>query len=315
MKALHLSLVLVGAIFMTGCPKTKTPMPAPLRDQIINRQVNKLAGLADRYDAAVEAGDDVNLGKAQLYRNELVHTALTLIDSNYNEFENDLFVGRAKANIGFDFAELGMAAATAITNGERVKTILGVVMTAFKGGRRSIDMNIFRERTTEVIAQKMRGSRSKILQQIYKGLALPVTRYPMGAAIDDLVNYLYAGSINSALLELAQDAGEDAKNAKAAAAEFKLTPFLTERQIGQLRTISDAREELRARLFSADQATAEAATVRIRTILSTLYPGRQIAPASTREELFQLLQDKIRDATRSRDQALLDQIQLALNAP
>ena len=72
------------------------------------------------------------------------------------------------------------SAATGITNGERVKTILAIALTAFKGGRKSIDMNFFRERSTELIAQKMRDSRSQVLQGIYKGLALPVDRYPLG---------------------------------------------------------------------------------------------------------------------------------------
>src|SRR5437588_2978403 len=222
MQRIIISLcIIVSTIFLTACPKTTTPMPAPIRDKLIQRQVDRLDKLVTAYEDAVTAGDDVSLGKAQLYRNEIVHAGLLLIDDNYNQFENDLFVGRATSNIAFDVTELGVAAATGITNGERVKTILAIALTAFKGGRKSIDMNLFRERTTEVIAQKMRSSRSKVLQGIYQGLALPVSRYPLGAALDDLINYLYAGSLNSAMLELAQDAGENAKNARAAAQEFK----------------------------------------------------------------------------------------------
>jgi hypothetical protein len=315
MKHLLLITLALTVPFLTGCPKTKTPMPAPIRDKLIQRQIERLDKLAKDYDDAVTAGDTVSLGKAQIYRNEIVHAGLGFIDDNYNQFENDLFVGRATSNIGFDLTELGVAAATGITNGERVKTILAIALTAFKGGRKSIDMNLFRERTTEVIAQKMRGSRSKILQGIYQGLALPVSRYPLGAAIDDLINYVYAGSLNSAMLELAQDAGENAKNARAAAQEFKLNPFLTEKQIGMLRSISDAREDLRGKLFSTDQATAQAALIRIRGILTTLYNAQVVAAAATPTDLFNLLQAKIADATRNRDQDTLNRIQEALNAP
>jgi hypothetical protein len=290
-------------------------MPAAIQNKLIQRETDKLTALANAYDSAILAGDAVSLGKAQLYRNELVHIGLTLIDDNYNQFENDLFVGRATTTVAGDITELGVAAATGITNGERVKTILAIALTAFKGGRKAIEVNFFRERTTEVIAQKMRGSRSKVLQGIYQGLGLPVVRYPLGAALDDLVNYLYAGSINGALLELAQDAGENAKNAKAAAAEFKLNAFLTETQIGALRRISDAREDLRAKLFSTDPATAEAAIKRIRSILSKLYQPAEVAAATTPAELFQLLQNKIAEATRNRDQDLLTKIQTALNSP
>jgi hypothetical protein len=315
MKHLLLIALALTVPFLTGCPKTRTPMPAPIRDKLIQRQVNALDKLVSDYENAVAAGDTVSLGKAQYYRNEIVHAGLLLIDDNYNQFENDLFVGRATSNIGFDLTELGVAAATGITNGERVKTILAIALTAFKGGRKSIDMNLFRERTTEVIAQKMRGSRSKVLQGIYQGLALPVYRYPLGAALDDLINYLYAGSLNSAMLELAQDAGENAKNARAAAQEFKLNPFLSERQIGMLRSISDAREDLRAKLFSSDSATAQAAALRIRAILTLLYNPEVVATATTPADLFTLLQAKIAEATRNRDQETLNKIQEALNSP
>jgi hypothetical protein len=176
-------------------------------------------------------------------------------------------------------------------------------------------MNLFRDRTTEVIEQKMRASRSRILQGIYQGLGLPVSRYPLAAALDDLINYLYAGSLNSAMLELAQDAGEDAKNARAAAQEFKLNPFLSEKQIGMLRSISDAREDLRSKLSSSDPATAQAAAKRIKAILTKLYPPEVVAAAAANADLFKLLQAKIAEATRNRDQESLNKIQEALNAP
>jgi hypothetical protein len=290
-------------------------MPGPIRNQIIAKEVSKIETLAKDYDSAVKAGDAASLGKAKLYRNELVHLGLTLIDENYNQFENDLFVRRASSNVAFDITELGVAAATGITNGERVKTILGIALTAFKGGRKSVDMNFFRERTTEVIAQKMRGSRSKVLQVIYQGLGQPVDQYPLGAALDDLVNYLYAGSLNSAMLELSQDAGENAKNAKEKANEFKLNAFLTEKQVTTILSIDDAREALRAKLFSTDPATATGAEQKLRTILGTLYPAQTVSATTTRPALFELLQAKIREGTVNRDQALLDKIQAALNGP
>jgi hypothetical protein len=315
MKYFLLLTLALTVPFLTGCPKTKTPMPAPIRDKLIQRQVNHLEQLVTDYENAVSAGDEVSLGKARLYRNEIVHAGLIFIDDNYNQFENDLFVGRAKSNIAFDVTELGVAAATGITNGERVKTILAIALTAFKGGRKSVDMNLFRERTTEVVAQKMRASRSKILQGIYKGLGLPVDSYPLGAAIDDLVNYVYAGSLNSAMLELAQDAGESAKLEKAEAAKFKLNPYLNEKAIGTLRDLNTAREDLRVKLISPDAAVALAATTRIRAILATLYPPETVAAATTPIALFTLLQNKIAEANRNRDQELLAKILEALNSP
>jgi hypothetical protein len=315
MRVIYVALLLIVVAFATGCPKTQTPMPGPLRNQLIRRETDKLVGLADKYDNAIVAGTDVELRKAQLYRNELVHIGLTLIDDSYNQFENDLFVGRAKQNVAGDLTELGVAAATGITNGERVKTILAIALTAFKGGRKSIDMNFFRERTTEVIAQKMRGSRSKILQGIYQGLGLPVDRYPLGAAIDDLVNYLYAGSLNSAMLELAQDAGQDAKQAKARAATLKLSPFATEAEKVDFNKITRAASAIKMKLLN--KTTEAAGRAELEAVLKQLYTDAELGDLSKKssEELYDLLLDKMEQARLAADEearrALMKALQLS----
>jgi len=303
--------ILIATFFLTGCPKTKTPMPAPIRDQLIKRETDKLTTLADAYDKAILAGDAASLGKAQVYRNELIHIGLVLIDDNYNQFENDLFVGRATSNVAADLTELGLSAATGITNGERVKTILAIALTAFKGGRKSIDMNFFRERSTELIAQKMRDSRSQILQGVYKGLALPVDRYPLGAALDDLVNYLYAGSINSALLELSQDAGESAKKSKAKAATLKLSPFVTEVEKVDLNKITKAASAIKIKLL--DKTTETQGRTELGEVLKQLYTDAELGDLSKKssEDLYDLLLDKMEQARD--DEAVRKQLMKALN--
>ena len=303
--------ILVATSFLTGCPKTRTPMPTPIRDKLIQRQIDRLEKLVAAYEDAVTAGDPASLGKAQLYRNEIIHAGLLLIDDNYNQFENDLFVKRATSNVAADITELGVSAATGITNGERVKTILAIALTAFKGGRKSIDMNLFRERTTEVIAQKMRGSRSKVLQGIYQGLGLPVDRYPLGAALDDLVNYLYAGSINSALLELAQDAGEDAKKSKAKAATLKLSPFVTEVEKVDLNKITKAASAIKIKLL--DKTTEAQGRTDLGEVLKQLYTDAELGDLSKKssEDLYNLLLDKMEQARD--DEAVRKQLMKALN--
>jgi hypothetical protein len=303
--------IIVATCFLTGCPKTKTPMPAPIRDKLIQRQIDRLESLVSSYENAVMAGDPASLGKAQIYRNELVHAGLLLIDKNYNQFENDLFVGRATSNVAADLTELGVSAATGITNGERVKTILAIALTAFKGGRKSIDMNFFRERSTELIAQKMRDSRSKVLQGIYQGLGLPVDRYPLGAALDDLVNYLYAGSINSALLELSQDAGENAKRSRARAATLKLSPFVTEVEKVDLNKITKAASAIKIKLL--DKTTEAEGRTELGEVLKQLYTDAELGDLSKKssEDLYDLLLDKMQLARD--DEAVRKQLMKALN--
>lgn len=316
MKLVQISLLLSVVLFATGCPQTRTPMPSAIKDKLIARETDKLVALADGYDAAIKSGTKADLDKAQFYRNELMHLGLLLVDDNYNQFENDLFVKRASTNVAADITELGLAAATGITNGERVKTILAIALTAFKGGRKSIDVNFFRERSTELIALKMRASRARALEVIYRGLASPVDKYPLGAGLDDLINYLYAGSLNSALLELAQDTGEDAKAARKSTRDFKISSFLTEAQVKTFADIRDAREDLRLKLFNADPAISGPATTKIKAILAKLgYTPAQIGAATTPNALFELLQDKIEEATEKSDHDTLNKIDAMLSAP
>ncbi|MFL6211345.1 MAG: hypothetical protein ACJ74W_21030 [Pyrinomonadaceae bacterium] len=315
-------LALMSAVsFLTACPigppPTRSSIPSAVRDKVIDHRAKQLGDLADKYDCSIglitAAGCTVDLTKAKLFRNELLYESLQLVDANYNDFENDLFVKRASSNVLMDVTELGLSAATGITNGERVKNILAISATAFKGGRRSIDLNLFREQTTQVIVLKMRAARARVRQRVAQGVALDVSQYSLASGLDDLMDYINAGSINSALLELTQDTGADAKNAREAAADLKITPFLNEAEVAKIASISDAREKVRENLFSTDPATRAKGEKQIKVVLTDLYTADEIAKAITPTEMFNLLQQKIIAARRNSDAELMDKIQKALN--
>jgi hypothetical protein len=313
MKIFHLSALLVVVAFATGCPQTRTPMPAPLKDKLIENRVNRLVQLANDYDNAVQTGGDQNLARAMIFRNELIYQVQQLIDDNYNQFENDLFNSRATGNIAGDMLELGLSAATGITNGERVKTILAIALTAIKGTRKSIDSNYFRERTTEVIAMRMRASRAQVLQVIHQGVALPVGQYPLGAGLDDLINYLYAGSINAALIDLAQDTGATAKVARAEAARLKIQPFLSEGLGQTIDTIDTAREQIFLNLSSGSDETREKTVAGLRKALPKFGYTEAEVNAADIAGLRRLLGARIRQATKERNETLLNTIHTELN--
>jgi hypothetical protein len=296
--------------FMTACPKTRTSMPAPIRDTLIEGRLGRLKDLADKYDAAIDSGVP-DPGRAKLYRNELIYQAKQLMDANYNDFENDLFVRRASSNVLMDITELGVSVATGITNGERVKSILGVAQTAFKGGRRSVDLNFFRERTTEVLALKMRAARARVLQRINLGVRAEVADYPLASGLDDLIDYLNAGSLNSALLELTGDTGAEAQEARRVAGEIKITSFLTGAQAAALGTIRANFNKIAANL--RNPATAAKGERQLNAVLIELgVPSAEVQSASlaARGKLFE---DKFEAAGRNSDQAALEKIRAALD--
>jgi hypothetical protein len=276
-------------------------MPAAIKDKLIQNRVDQIVQLANDYDTAMNQNQP-NLETAQRKRDSLIFLCVALINDNYNSFEDDLFVGRARSNVAGDFLEISLTALTGFTNGERVKSILGIAATALKGTRKSVDANFFRERTTETIALKMRAARDRVRTDIYKGLKAPVTEYPLGAAIDDIVSYLNAGTLNSALLLLAQDAGEDSKKAAAAASEAKVSRYLTAEVATEFRAVRIAAETLRGRLLAA--STRDVAMDDMRAMLRQLYEPDELAGLENKTpgELFDMLQEKI-EAARD-DEAL-----------
>ena len=208
MKLLGLFLLIATTIFATGCPKSKPDVPDVLVKRLASYELARFDSDLAAYDQAVVGNQ---LAAAKRMRDRTVNRLKDNIDVNYHEFENQLFTGRATTNVLADITELGAAAAINITNGERAKDIISVLLTGFKGARKSIDENFFKERTTAAIISQMQASRAHIEAEMLKNLReQDVNDYSLDAALGDLINYFYAGTLQKGLQDLAQQAGQSA---------------------------------------------------------------------------------------------------------
>jgi hypothetical protein len=209
-KLLLLAATVLSALTLTGCPKSKPNVPPAIAQRIAKYEISRFDADLAAYDTAVNG----NLPQqAQRIRDRMVNRLKANIDANYQEFENQLFTGRASTNFLFDIVELGSNVATTITNGERAKTIISAALTGFKGGRKSLDENFFRERTTQVIISQMQASRARIDTTITSNLrAKNIDEYSLDEALGDLVNYFYAGTLQKGLQELAKETAQNAIN-------------------------------------------------------------------------------------------------------
>lgn len=212
MKTLSLFLLLGVVLFTTGCPKSKPNVPPVVARRLANYEVERFEKEEMAYNTAAEG----NLpDQARRLRDKIIYRLKANIDANYQDFENQLFTGRARNNILFDITEIGTAVAINITNGERAKNIIAAALTGFKGGRKSIDENLFMERTTQVIISQMQASRSRYEETLLTNMRDKGTdEYPLEAALGDLINYFYAGSLHKGLQELAKQTGQDALEAE-----------------------------------------------------------------------------------------------------
>jgi hypothetical protein len=271
MTKLILAALVFSIAFLTACPRGRAKMPAVISDRIRDYAVNKFQEDYDAYERAVRE-DKPEVAKA--LRDGLIFKLKRNIDANYADFENNLFLGKASSNVLFDITEFGAVLAGTITNGERAKTIISSALSAFKGGRKSIDINFFREKTTESLISTMRASRSGFEEKINIGLRNTVSNYTLEEALGDLIDYFYAGSLSNALVELSKQASEKATDAKAAAdneIKNRLRANLKESI-----TINSIRNDLNRSLTSGTVEEKDAAR---KTLLNALGKLRTELPA------------------------------------
>ncbi len=217
MKYAQISLLLFVLSFATGCPK---PRYSP--------GVNFDQGMVDKFNAALKrqyrayecyrfgpthtdfqgqlcTGFVENADKARIVRNELIENALPYIDESYGAFVIDLQAGRDRNNFLLDLVDLGTSASVGITKGERPLQIIGVALTAFRGGRRSIDANFYKDTSVPILISKMDGNRAKVRGIILERQAKSADDYPLGAAVSDIVDYYNAGTLVRAFTQLGSD--------------------------------------------------------------------------------------------------------------
>jgi hypothetical protein len=217
MRIIKLSLLVGIVVVSTACPKYRPEVNFKNPGSFVNELNAHLKGAQHNYECYrfgpnhIDAhgksctGFTQDLNTAKAVRNELLENALPFIDDAYADFVTDLQAGRDRANFVADVVELSTSAAVGITNGERPLQILGVALTAFRGGRRSADLSFFKEQTTPVLITKMDGNRAKVRATILTREQTGVDQYPLGAAISDIVDYYNAGTLVRAFTELQKD--------------------------------------------------------------------------------------------------------------
>ena len=217
MRKIQVCVLVFAAVFATGCPKPQY-RPTLKFDQ----------GMVDKFNAALKrqyreyecyrfgpshvdfqgtacTGYVQNQDNAKGVRNELVENALSYIDESYNSFVADIQAGRDRNNFLLDVVDLSTAAAVGITKDERTLQIIGVALTAFRGGRKSADANFYKDTSTPILISKMDGNRAKVRAVIVEREGKKAEDYSLGAAVSDIVDYYNAGTLVRAFTQLQQD--------------------------------------------------------------------------------------------------------------
>lgn len=290
-------LLSLAPLLVCGCqtmgPKMPPSMNAP---SITEYQANDFKNDVASYRSLIAQKD---LPGARALRNQIANRVMADIESRYSKFEMELTTQRAGFESSADAVQLGATAATAVVGATEVKDLLAASITAFQGTRLSVDKNFFREKTTESIISQMRASRDAKKAQLMKSLAnREVTDYPWDAVWVDLVDLYYAGTVPSALVEIASATGT---KADAAATTLKHTvAALTPRTPAQARQAIDIRSEYdKFAAAIADPAKSPEAIQLLKSILTAV--GKTPADNASGADLLALLKAEMIEAKTDDD--------------
>ena len=277
MKTIKLIVVISTLAFATGCPKYRPNVDFDNPNSFVGRLNDYIQTRQAEYRTALGSVPD-GPAKAKVIRNELIEDVLPYVDGAYIDFITDLQAGRDRTNFVADLVELGTSAAVGITNGERPLQILGVALTAFRGGRRSADLNFYREQTTPVLIAKMDGNRARVRATILTREKDGVADYPIGAAISDIVDYYNAGTLVRAFTELSKDTALQTRQSEDEL--FKVKVHTTPETTAEARNLSVGASDIIQDLFNELQDTTQkdSATRRLQSIVAKLEGDKDIAP-------------------------------------
>lgn len=339
MRKILLFVFLCVALFTVGCPKT-TPVKPAVVERVARYEIAQLEDNIVAYECAYfgqtiiveesirgkgyttrrvvcDNGNQVNLPKAKRIRDATIQRLIRVIDYNYFQFENDLYVKRASGSFLSDAIDIGGNLAGTITNGERAKTIINASLIAFRGTRKSGSIHYFQEQTADVLITKMQTSRNRVLAEMLKQLKeQDVDLYTLDAALGDIIRYFYAGTLPRALQELKVDTSLQADAAKEAVRKVKgLTEPdpLTKEQSGakvlSLRTLN--------RLEATLKTDRVASSTRIQSIVQEMSKDAhfkadlakyKIIETSKEEDIIKVIRSIKRDKSDANDEKALDKL-------
>lgn len=320
MRHLQISLLLCAVVFATGCPKYRPDVSFKDNPSSLVTKINNyIVGKRGEYDSALKTDPLDKSHAAQRSRNTMIEEALPYLDASYMDFITDIQAGRDRNNFVMDLVELGTAASVGITNGERPLQIIGVALTAFRGGRRSIDANFYKDQSLPILISKMDGNRAKVRSTILEREKGSVEDYRLGAAIGDLVDYYNAGTLVRAFTQLQQDTAVITKESEDNVRILQgvpITPEATE----EFRNLSVEASDILQDLFN--QLGDASATRTLQAIVGALEGDPVVAPvlknariASTNTDGSKLREGLVtirKSATLVNNNALLNKINQAI---
>jgi len=184
----------------------------------------------------------------QRVRNQFVETRIAIIDHEYLKFRQSLYEGRVSTDLAADLGLLSLNALGAAVSSASAKTTYAALSAALVGSKTSIDKNVYFDRTVVALLSQMETLRNNKKVDLFRGLTLSITNYPLSYAKAETDEYYLAGTIARAIQ------GVNATTAVAAA-----------------KSENSLREEIKKRLEAKGIAVTQDSSDDVSDVLDTCY--------------------------------------------
>lgn len=258
----------VGASLASGCSTFRGAPAAPVERRLVE----------DKAFVDVEA-EMKTLATTQNKnaRDASIRKLMALIDIRYLHFRNDIVSNRKHTKSASNALLLATDIAATLTESTGVKDNYIALSALIRGGDTIYDKDYLFDRTIDALVAQMDANRKAKQVELYRRMLQSVEQYPAQAAIADVFDYYYTGTLNGALIGVQQSAAEQEKKSEQ---ELLRIPTLEEIEVlrsdtrkiadfvGALRSEDDL---LKLRGFLADEGVdmsefAAAATLEQRQI-------------------------------------------------
>jgi len=242
-------------------PRTRdhANQPAPTETQYHSRVIQGEPQSCLDFDAAATKMPDL--------RNACVVDLRTDIDDAYNHYEIVVNDTISSTNSTLDIAtQVGSTVSTA-TSGSAAK-IFSAISAISNTGKTVFNQDLLYKDTIQILISTMRADRNRDAARIKLAMQGSITAYPMYQAKNDLLQYLYDGTITHALAEANQDASATAQKcqavnqavstAVAAGATAKAAPTNTATSIGGTTTSDQCNQIANSITFKFDTSSTTA---------------------------------------------------------
>lgn len=159
--------------------------------------------------------------KKQEIRNAIIEEVMGVIDSNYNYYEQSLRDIKTIKDSATELTALGLTTASTAVGGAAAKTVLSGIATGVIGANATVDKNVFKDQTIQAIQLQMQAQRKTQEARINQRMTNAVDKYSLEAAIRDLEEYYFAGSVTRALQAMITSAQESRDQAQVTADKAK----------------------------------------------------------------------------------------------